>query len=249
MKPVVGVTSDSVLIRGFVPGFGVYVYYIEAVIGGAGALPWIIPASGDALDRDALLDRLDGMVLTGAVSNIEPHRYHGPPSYPGCPHDPARDDTTLPLTPMILERGMPLLAICRGLQELNVALGGTLHQEVHRIAGFVDHRADDDTSLPEKFAPAHAIEVRSGGVLARLVGDRTFRVNSVHGQGIDRLAPGLRIEAVAPDGLIEAVSVEGAKGFNLAVQWHPEWDYAGHPLHRAIWAAFAEACAAYARAR
>jgi len=247
--PTIGISSDTILIRDVAPGAGVYGFYIQALIEGAGGLPWIIPPFGASLDLNALADRLDGLVLSGAISNIEPHRYGGPPDYEGATHDPARDDTSLPLVPLVLERGIPLLGICRGMQEINVALGGSLHQEVHEVPGYQDHRADPEASLADKFAPAHGIEIEPGGVLADIAGQGGFMVNSVHFQGIDRLAQTLKIEARAPDGLIEALSVNGAKGFTLAVQWHPEWQFDLNPLYRSIWSAFGQACADYAARR
>ena len=217
--------------------------YCAAVLGGAGAVPVIIPPVGEA--ALATLDRLDGLLLPGSPSNVAPHHYGVADDETPDHHDLARDGTTLPLIREALRRGMPVLAICRGIQELNVALGGTLHQRVQLLPGRDDHRGHGAT-LDEQYGPRHEISVE--GQLARLLGHglsgRT-RVNSLHGQAIDRLAPGLVIEARADDGTIEAVRVEGA-AFALGLQWHPEWRYAEHSDSVAIFRAFGEACRAYA---
>lgn len=222
--------------------------YVRAVSDGARALPVLIPALGPEIDLDALLDRLDGLLLTGSRSNVGPAHYGGPRSAAGTLHDAARDDTTLPLIRKAIGRSVPLLGICRGLQELNVALGGTLHQRLHEVPGLSDHNAADGTPAETQYAPAHPVALAAGGQLAAITGQAEIRVNSVHAQGIDRLAPGLAVEAVAPDGVIEAVRVEGAPAFALAVQWHPEWRFRDDPASTALFAAFGEAVTARARA-
>jgi len=248
-KPLIGITSDHVMIRNIMPAAAVYDVYTQAVNNAAGALPWIIPPLGADLDLDALVERLDGIVFTGSRSNIQPHHYEGGPAPENNPEDPERDSTTLPLLPKVLDAGIPVLCICRGMQELNVALGGTLHQEIHKVEGKNDHRAADDLPVDRKFAPAHEIAIEPGGMLNRLSGKQHEKVNSVHGQGIDQLAAPLRVEARAEDGMIEAVSVRGAKNFVLGVQWHPEWDFASQPFYKAIWEAFGEASRGYLAAR
>jgi putative glutamine amidotransferase len=224
--------------------------YVDSVVDGAGGLPLLIPALGSRLDVDALLAGLDGLLITGSPSNVEPHHYGGPPPRPDSPRDPARDATTLPLIRRALERAVPLLAICRGLQELNVALGGTLHQEVHELPGRADHRSDKPVPPPERYAPVHPVQLTPDGMLQRLLdGAPTIQVNSLHAQGIDRLAARLGVEASAPDGTIEAVSVRDAPGFALAVQWHPEWRVLENPTSRRLFAAFGAACRARQKAR
>lgn len=246
-KPVIGITSDFILVRHVMPAAAVYDVYSRAVNNGAGGLPWVIPPLGSDLDSDALIERLDGIVFTGSRSNIEPHHYGGTAAPADSPKDPARDSTTLPLIPKVLALGLPMLCICRGMQELNVALGGTLHQEMHKLPDKQDHRAPDDATPADKFAPAHAIRIAPGGVLDALAPQNIYKVNSVHGQGIDRLSDGLRVEASAEDGAIEAVSVKNAKSFTLGVQWHPEWEFQKHPLYAAIWRAFGDACRKHAQ--
>jgi putative glutamine amidotransferase len=222
--------------------------YIRAVSDGAGAIPLVIPALGASLDPVGLLARLDGLLITGSPSNVEPAHYGGPASVPGTLHDPARDSTSLPLIRAALAAGLPVLAICRGIQELNVALGGSLHQRVQELPGKLDHRADDSRPVEEQYAKVHSVSLTPGRLLERITGQREIRVNSIHAQAIDRLAPGLTVEAVAPDGLIEAVSVTGAPAFTLAVQWHPEWRFWECPDSTALFQAFGRACADHAAA-
>jgi putative glutamine amidotransferase len=223
--------------------------YVDSVVDGAGGLPFLIPALGSRLDVDLVLDQLDGLLITGSPSNVEPHLYGGPPAPPESPRDPARDATTLPLISRALERGLPLLAICRGLQELNVALGGTRPQQLHEVPGRLDHRSDKSVPPRERYRPAHAVTLTAGGLLEELLESSSIEVNSLHGQGIEELAPGLVIEATAADGTIEAVRVADAQAFALAVQWHPEWRVLDNPTSRRLFAAFGAACRTRARAR
>jgi putative glutamine amidotransferase len=183
---------------------------------------------------------VDGLLFTGAPSNVAPGHY-GSSLRPGTELDEIRDATTLPLLRAAIDAGKPLLAICRGFQELNVALGGSLHQHVHEIPGRLDHREPADAPPDIEYGPSHSIAIAPGGLLARLSGMGEAMVNSLHHQGVDRLAPDLTAEAHAPDGQIEAVSHPGAKAFLLGVQWHPEWAFARDPLSRAIFAGFGRA--------
>jgi putative glutamine amidotransferase len=247
--PVVGIPCD-IFDKGLHPFHGVGEKYINAVAHGARVLPLLVPGLGagrdlepvsDLVPLSALLDGLDGIFLTGSPSNVEPAHYAGAPSAPGTSHDPQRDATTLPLIRLALERGVPLFCVCRGMQELNVALGGTLYQRVQEVPGMNDHREDKNASREQQYGTAHEVLIEEGGVLAGLVDARRHRVNSLHAQGIDRLAPGLRVEARAPDGLVEAVSVEGSRNFAVGVQWHPEWKFRDDALSRALFAAFGAA--------
>lgn len=214
--------------------------YISAIRDGIGALPLLIPATDAPLDADAVLNAVDGLVLTGSPSNVDPAHYGAAPR-PGTLLDVARDSIALPLARTAIARGVPLLAICRGFQELNVALGGSLHQHVHELPDHLDHREPRDVPLDLEYAPAHDIAMTPGGLLARIAGVTQAKVNSLHHQGIARLAPPLAVEATAPDGLIEAVSLPHATGFVLGVQWHPEWRWSEDALSRAIFTAFAAA--------
>jgi putative glutamine amidotransferase len=211
--------------------------YVEAIRCGAGAFPLLIPSTGTPLDPAEILAQVDGLLFTGAPSNVAPVHYRQA-ARPGTEMDEIRDATTLPLLRAAVQAGKPLLAICRGFQELNVALGGTLHQHVHEIPGRLDHREPADVSREMEYAPAHPIAIVPDGLLALLSGQTQAKVNSLHHQGIDRLAPGLKAEAHAPDGQIEAVSMPGAAGFLLGVQWHPEWAFAQDALSRALFQAF-----------
>jgi putative glutamine amidotransferase len=210
--------------------------YVAAVRDGAGALPLLIPACDAPLAE--LLAAFDGFVFTGAVSNVDPALYGGLAPRDPALRDRARDAVSLPLIRAAIAAGKPVLAICRGFQELNVALGGTLHQHAHELPGHLDHREDEGAPLDVQFGPAHGVVLAPGGLLARITGQEAATVNSLHHQGIDRLAPSLAADAAAPDGLIEAVSLPGAKSFVLGVQWHPEWKWADDPVSRAIFGAF-----------
>jgi len=219
--------------------------YTSAVIDAVGGLPVLIPAIGPMADCGAILDRLDGILLTGSPSNVEPHHYGGPPSREGTLHDPDRDATTLPLIREAVRRDMPVLAICRGIQELNVALGGTLHQRIFDMPERFNHKRrlgrGPLTSDEERYGPAHPVSLTPGGLFARLAGTTEIMVNSLHGQGIHQPAPKLVVEAVAPDGQIEAVSLPGAR-FVVGVQWHPEYKPLQNPFSRSLFDAFAQAC-------
>ena len=214
--------------------------YIDSVVDGADAMAMMIPPLGRRLDIEELLGRVDGLLLTGSPSNIEPQHYGGNNSVP--PHDPHRDATTLKLLRRAVERAIPLLAICRGCQEVNVAYGGTLHPQLDQVEGLIRHREDSTRPLDEQYAPTHKLELTDTGLLASLAGTTDVSVNSLHTQGVAKLGAGLVVEATAPDGLIEALSVQGSAAFSLAVQWHPEWKVAENPFYLAIFRAFGTAC-------
>jgi putative glutamine amidotransferase len=215
--------------------------YLAAVIAATRCVPILIPAIGGRRDVAGLLDALDGLLLTGSPSNVEPEHYGGP-TYDGTLHDPERDATTLPLIREAVRRDLPILAICRGIQELNVALGGSLHQRVHELPGRLNHRAPPGETTDDRYRPIHSVSLAAGGLLAALAGASEVMVNSLHSQGIDRPAAGLFIEAVAADGQIEAVRLPQAR-FVIGVQWHPEHRVLEIPFSRALFAAFGEACA------
>lgn len=239
-KPLIGIPADRRLL-GDHYFHCVGEKYIRAVAEGAAAVPVLIPSLGDAVDTREVLSDFDAILLTGSVSNVEPHRYSGPASAPGTLHDAHRDATTLPMIPRVIEAGMPVLAICRGFQEMNVAFGGTLCQKLHEVQGLSDHREDERAPLAEQYGPAHEIELTRGGILHRLSGKERLTVNSLHSQGVQTLGQGLQVEARAPDGVIEAFSVRNAGGFALAVQWHPEWQFSENPVSSALFAAFGQA--------
>lgn len=218
--------------------------YVDAVRL-AGCTPLIVPTAQPE-EIEALLDLADGVLLTGSKSNVHPGHFDEPVHDPRLPLDPDRDAWTLPLIRAAIARGMPLFGICRGAQEANVAFGGSLHQAVQQASGplgpYADHRADDSQSAAQQYGPAHPVEVVPGGRLAEILNLPHFDVNSLHGQAVKTLAPGLRVEARAPDGLVEAFSVAEAKGFNLCLQWHPEWQAASNPVSMALLQAFGAAC-------
>ena len=224
--------------------------YVAAVADGARCAPLIIPALGAATDIEALLAVADGVMLSGSPSNVHAGLYGEDLLDPSLPLDPARDATTLPLIRAAIQRGIPLLAICRGFQEVNVALGGTLHQAVHDVAGMNDHREQKTRTLEQQYAPSHRVLLEPSGRMAQILdGVSEIMVNSLHGQGINRLAPSLAVEARADDGLVEAYRVADAIGFTLAVQWHPEWRFAENPDSVKLFSAFGEACTEYQHTR
>lgn len=214
----------------------------------AGCMPLIVP---DALadELDALLALADGVLLTGSPSNVHPGNFGEQVHDTALPLDAERDAWTLPLIRLALLRGIPLFGICRGAQETNVALGGSLHQAVQEVATLNDHRAAAGAAVERQYGPAHAVHVVPGGLLQRVVGQSQFEVNSVHGQGVKRLADGLLVEARAPDGLVEAFSKPDAPGFNLCVQWHPEWQAADNVQSRKLAQGFGDACRVYRQRR
>jgi putative glutamine amidotransferase len=243
-RPLVGVISDRRM-QGPHPFHMVGEKYLQAVADGADGYPVGLPSLADGFDVLDILDRLDGLFLTGSPSNVEPQHYLGDPSEPGTWHDPERDLAALALIPAAIRVGMPLLAVCRGFQEMNVAFGGTLHQLVHQQPGFGMHKENKDDPLDVQYAPSHQVTFTSGGLLERITGESAARVNSLHSQGVNRLGAELEVEAVADDGLIEGFTVRGAPGFTLAVQWHPEWKVLNDPVSTRIFQAYGDACRAY----
>jgi putative glutamine amidotransferase len=245
--PVIGIPA---CVREFheMPFHTVSDRYVNCVLSGVGGLPVLIPADG-CVCFETLLASVDGLIFTGSPSNVEPHHYGGP-VYEGTLHDPCRDATTLPLIRAAIAAGVPVFAICRGHQELNVALGGSLHQLVHELPGRIDHRSSRELPRQHRADPRHLVRLTAGGFLARLAGGAAeVMVNSLHAQAIDRVADGLIVEAVATDGTIEAVRVKDAAAFALGVQWHPEARLAEDTLSQALFAAFGDAARARAAHR
>jgi putative glutamine amidotransferase len=210
----------------------------------AGCLPSLVSAESPG-ELAALLEIADGVLRPGSPNNVHPAHFGEAIHDPSLPLDPRRDALSLPLIREAIARGIPLLGICRGHQEINVALGGSLHQAVHEVPGHDNHQPAGDEPPEQRFGPVHPIRIVAGGLLERLLGSGPVIVNSVHGQAVHRLAPGLRIEALAPDGVIEAIHAPDAPGFNLGVQWHPEWKAAGNPVSVALFQAFGDACRTY----
>jgi len=254
VKPLIGISCCTKQFGVFgMPNHAASDTYVRATDEVIGAVPVLLPANGPMADIETLLERLDGIVLTGSRSNVQPTLYDGPPHAEGTPEDHARDGFTLPLIRAAVARGVPLLAICRGFQELNVALGGSLHQRLQDLPDRMDHSTPMQPSSRVRQAKAHAIRVTQGGWLHRLAGRSEIAVNSLHNQGINQLAPGLIVEGIAPDGLVEAVRVVSSQagpaiGYAVGVQWHPEYDWRTDTLSRAIFEQFGAAVRAYADA-
>ena len=240
-RPLIGIPADRRIV-GLHPFHMVGEKYARAVLTASNAIPLLIPSLGEELGMEELLSRLDGILFTGSPSNVEPRHYDGMPSAPGTLHDPERDATTLPLIRKAVDAGVPVLGVCRGFQEMNVVFGGTLHQKVHEVPGYDDHRDDESQPLEVQYGPAHDVILEPGGQLRGMADTDRILVNSLHSQGVDRLGPGLIVEARALDGLIEAFRVERAASFAVAVQWHPEWNVMSNPFSRALFGAFGSAC-------
>jgi putative glutamine amidotransferase len=242
IRPLIGISCCIKLFPpAMMPNHAASDTYVRAVDQVVAGVPVLLPASGTASDPATLVERLDGIILTGSRSNVQPCLYQGPAHCEGTPEDPARDAATLPLIRAAVAAGVPLLAICRGLQEMNVAFGGTLHQRLQDLPGRIDHSTPLQAPGPVKVAKAHAVRLAPGSWLHRLAQAHEIGVNSLHNQGIDRLGGNLVAEAFAPDGTIEAIRVASAPGFAVGVQWHPEYDFATDRVSRAIFEAFGEA--------
>lgn len=247
-EPLIGIPCDRKII-GPHPFQAVGEKYVRALVDAGVGTPLLIPSLDPPLALESLLAHLDGILLTGSVSNIEPHHYSDEPSFDGNFHDPQRDATTLSLVHVAVRMRIPLLAVCRGFQEINVAYGGTLLQQVHETVGHHDHREDLSAPLDVQYGPAHALQLTSGGLLAKIAGTDTVMVNSLHGQGIRRLGRNLLVEATAPDGLIEALRLDTPDTWLLAVQWHPEWRVTENPFYLGIFQQFAAAARRRAHSR
>jgi putative glutamine amidotransferase len=217
--------------------------YARAVKQGAGAQPVLFPLA-QAQEINDLLSLVDGVMLTGSPSNVHPSHFGELVTDPILPLDVERDALTLRLVNACVEQSVPLLGVCRGFQEINVALGGSLHQQVHHTPGFQDHRESKTASIDQQYAPQHEVRFEKGSAFARWAGAETAQVNSLHGQGVGRLAQGLRALAYASDGLVEAFEIKDARAFAYGVQWHPEWRFSETPFYSAIWRAFGDACRA-----
>jgi putative glutamine amidotransferase len=241
-RPVVVIAADRIERHGHA-AHAVLHGFVRAASECAGVMPLGLPAEAGAFDAASLTESIDGLLLTGSPSNVAPECYGAPALPDEVLLDPARDATVLPLLRRLVLAGVPVLGVCRGFQEMNVAFGGTLDPAVHTHPGRLDHREGDHARPIERwYDDSHDIDIAPGGVLATLFGEPRARVNSLHHQGIDQLGQGLRVEATAPDGLVEAFSVASASAFALAVQWHPEMRIDDCPLAKAIFIAFGAAC-------
>ena len=243
---VIGIPADRRVIEPH-PFHIVGEKYIDAIAMAATAVPVLLPALGERVSIQDQLAAISGLFLTGSPSNLEPHHYGGSPSRDGTLHDPARDASTLPLLSAAIAAGVPVFAVCRGYQELNVVLGGTLHQHLDEVPGYHSHKENPADPLDIQYGPAHPVTLVDGGLLRDLAGADSVTVNSLHGQGIARLAGDVRVEAIADDGLVEAFSLDRSRGFVLGVQWHPEWQVMQNPFSMAMFKAFGDACRDFSR--
>ncbi|MBY0337685.1 MAG: gamma-glutamyl-gamma-aminobutyrate hydrolase family protein [Acetobacteraceae bacterium] len=250
MRPLIGI---SCCVKGFgifnTPNHAASDSYVRVVLGPVGGTPVLLPAAGEALAPE-ILPRLDGLIFTGSRSNVWPGHYDGPAHAEGTPEDLQRDATTLPLIRAAIQGGVPLLAICRGMQELNVALGGSLDQRIQDLPGRMDHSTPSDQHIPMvRTGKAHLVRFAEDSRLRDWAGRERVPVNSLHNQGVQQLAPRLVAEAWAPDGTVEAVRVRDARGFAMGVQWHPEYDWERDAFSRRIFEIFGQACLSWAMRR
>lgn len=222
---------------------------VTALMEVARVMPVLVPAMA-ASDIELVLDRVDGVLLTGGRANVEPHHYDGDPDIDCGPHDPGRDAIALAMARSAVKRGIPLFGICRGIQEMNVAFGGSLFPWLHEVPGREDHRREKHLPLADGLRPRHRIILTPGGQLQALAGGLdSVIVNSLHGQAIDRLGEGLVVEALAEDGTVEAIRVAEARTFAMGVQWHAEWRTLEHPIYTSLFEAFGDAVRAHAASR
>lgn len=242
-RPIVGIISNSHLLNDQYPAHAGGAMNSEAVSEVAGALPLLIPADPRFVSVQDLLDTFDGFLLTGGRPNVHPEEYGEPETEAHGAFDRARDAITLPLVRACVERGQPFLGICRGFQEVNVAMGGTLYPEIRDLPGRMNHRMLPDGTIEEKFELRHAVRFTEGGPFHRLMGAQDVMTNSLHGQGIKCAGTRVVIDGHAPDGTPEALYIEGAPGFTMSVQWHPEWHASADPVSRPLFQAFGAAVA------
>jgi len=248
-RPVVGIISNSFLINDSYPAHAGGTMNSEAVSCVAGCVPLLIPADPRLSPVEELLEVCDGFLLTGGRPNVHPEEYGEEATEAHGAFDRKRDAVALPLVRACVGRGQPFLGICRGFQEVNVAMGGSLYPEIRDLPGRMNHRMPPEGTLEEKFALRHRVRLTEGGVFHKVFGATEVMTNTLHGQGIKRPGARIEIEGWAPDGTPEAIHVKDAPGFTLAVQWHPEWDAANDPVSRPLFTAFGDAVRAWAAGR
>jgi putative glutamine amidotransferase len=248
-RPVIGIIGNSYLLHDEYPVHAGGTMNSQAICEVSGCMPMLVPADPAFVSVSELLQACDGFLFTGGRPNVHPEEYGEAETEAHGAFDRARDAVALPLIRACVEKGQPILGICRGFQEVNVAMGGSLYPEIRDLPGRMNHRMPPEGTLQEKFQLRHAVTFTEGGVFHRLLGSTEVMTNTLHGQGIK--APGQRIvmDGHAPDGTPEAIYVEGAPGFTLAVQWHPEWDAANDPVSRPLFTAFGDAARAWAQQR
>lgn len=245
-RPIVGIISNSYLIDESYPTHAGGTMNSDAVANVSGCLPLLIPSDPRYVTVEELLETCDGFLLTGGRPNVHPTEYGEEPTEAHGTFDRCRDAITLPLVRACVERGQPVFGVCRGFQEVNVAMGGTLYPEIRDLPGRMNHRMPPDGTLEEKFAIRHQVSFTQGGVFHNLMGAQTVMTNTLHGQGIKDAGSRIVIDGWADDGTPEAIYVKDAHGFTLAVQWHPEWNAANDPVSRPLFEAFGDATRAWA---
>lgn len=223
--------------------------YIQAIIQAANCVPILIPAIAEQTNFEQLLTILDGVLLPGGYSMVDPLNYQEANAPADTKLDIARDQTSFGLIKQAIATGVPILGVCRGFQEMNVALGGSLHQKLHEHEIYQEHRENKNVSLEEQYADCHKVTLTTAGQLSKIMNTQEMKVNSLHTQGVDKLAENLSVEAISEDGLCEAFSVDNAKAFSMAVQWHPEWKVMNNNKNGKLFAAFGSACKARQTAR
>lgn len=248
-RPVVGIISNSALINDTWPAHIGGVTNSQAVAEVAGCMPLIIPADPRFVSVTDLLDTCDGFLLTGGRPNVHPSEYGEDETPAHGTFERERDAVTLPLIRACVERGQPFLGVCRGFQEVNVAMGGSLYPEIRDLPGRMNHRMPPDGTIEEKFALRHAVRFTPGGVFHRLMGAEEVMTNTLHGQGIKKPGARIVIDGTAPDSTPEALYIKDAPGFTLSVQWHPEWNAANDPVSRPLFTAFGKAVQDFAAER
>lgn len=239
--PVIGIIGNSLLINDQYPAHAVGAMNAAAIKQVSGALPLIVPSDPELVDIGDLMATCDGFLFTGGRPNVHPEEYGETETEAHGTFDRDRDALALPLIRACIAAGQPFLAICRGFQELNVAMGGSLHPEIRDLPGRDNHRMPPDGTLEEKFALRHTVCFTEGGVFHRLMGSRQVVTNTLHGQGIKDPGNRIVVDGFAPDGTPEAIYVAGSSGFALGVQWHPEWQADIDPVSRKIFAALGDA--------
>ncbi len=240
-RPVIGIIGNSYLVNDRYPTHAAGQMNSFAVHAVADCQPLIIPSDPAMSDLADLLDCCDGFLLTGGRPNVHPAEYGEIETAAHGAFDRARDALVLPLVRACVDRGQPFFGVCRGFQEVNVALGGTLYPEIRDLPGRDNHRMPPDGTLEEQFALRHDVTLTVGGPFHRLLGAEVVRTNTLHGQGIKAVGNRIVIDGVAPDGTPEAIYVQGATGFTMSVQWHPEWNAVNDPVSRHLFAAFGDA--------
>lgn len=246
-RPLVGIIGNPFLLENGYPVQGVGISNISAISDVANCMPLMIPTDPDYLSVDELLEAFDGFIFTGGGPNVHPENYGHEETEAHGTFNRGRDAITLPLVRALVDRGQPFLAICRGFQEVNVAMGGTLHPEIRDLEGRDNHRMPPDGTLEEKFALRHCVHLNEDGPFARLFGKPDVMTNTLHGQGICQPGPRVIIDGRAPDGTPEAIFIKDAEGFALSVQWHPEWNAANDPVSFALFSAFGNAARDWSR--